>query len=205
MINISGTILANPNAPFTSSLWTVTDGPIATTSNTFITIPTPPFGNQLSALTLLVAINLPIQAGDPIKIVDTATGLNQLLGYVTSYSATTGALTCQIGWTFQFEIRGDPPLSITGGYVTWYDFGTPPDTGPLLAASLANYISIVDVGVIQVEIPEIIFKGVLDSPYSAVSGGSTRTLMASMTMTDSVHTKQVYRGRLPIVYGGVTN
>ena len=205
VINISGTVLANPMAPFTSSTWTVTDGPIATTSSTGLTIPVPPIGNQLSSLTLVVAPGLGILAGDPIKIADTATGSNMLLGYVTGYSATTGTLTVQIGWTFQFEIRGDPPNSISGAYVSWYDFGTPSDTGPILAASLADYISIIDVGVLQIEIPETIFKGVLDAPYSAVSGSFTRTLMASMTMTDSVHTRQVYRGRLPILFGGVSN
>ena len=204
VINISGTVLANPMMPFTSNAWTVTDGPIATTSTTPLTIPVPPIGNQLSALTLTVAHNLAIVAGDPVKIADSATGLNQMLGYVLSYSASTGILVCQIGWTFQFEIRGDPPNSISGAYVSWYDFGTPSDTGPILAASLADYISIIDVGVIQIEIPESIFKGVLDAPYHAVSGSFTRTLMASMTMTDSVHTRQLYRGRLPVMYGGVS-
>ena len=204
VLNISGTILANPMAPFTSNRWTVTDGQIATTSTTALTIPVPPINNQLSALTLVVAPGLGIAAGDPIQIADTATGSNQMLGYVTGYSATTGTLTVQIGWTFQFEIRGDPPNTISGAYVSWYDFGTPSDTGPILAASLADYISIIDVGVIQIEIPESIFKIVLDAPYHAVSGAFARTLKASITMTDSVHTRQVYRGRLPVLYGGVS-
>ena len=205
MINISGIILADPSVPFTANSWTVTDGPISTASSTLITIPLPPIGNQFTALALTVGPNLAIAGGDPVKIADAATGLNQLIGYVTSYSPISGALVCQIGWTFQFEIRGDPPNSISGAYVSWYDFGTPSDTGPILAASLANYISIIDIGVIQIEIPESIFKGVLDAPYNAVSGSFTRTLMASITMTDSVHTRQVYRGRLPILYGGVTS
>jgi hypothetical protein len=204
-MNISGTILANPGLPFSINAWTVTDGPIATTSSTSLTIPVPPIGNQLSALTLVVGTGLTIAAGDPVKIADTATGLNQMLGYVTGYSPTTGTLTCQIGWTFQFEIRGDPPNSISGAYVSWFDFGTPSDTGPILAASLANYIAITDIGYILIEIPERIFKGVLDAPYNAVSGSFTRTLMAAITMTDSVHTKQLYRGRLSILYGGVSN
>ena len=203
-INISGTILANPMQPFSSNAWTVTDGAISTTSTTSITIPVPPIGNQLSSLTLVVAPGLAIAAADPVKIADTATGLNQMLGYVTNYSAITGTLTAQIGWTFQFEIRGDPPNSISGAYVSWYDFGTPSDTGPILAASLADYISIIDVGVIQIEIPESIFKSVLDAPYNAVSGSFTRTLAACITMTDSVHTRQLYRGRLPVLYGGVS-
>ena len=207
-INLSGITLAPANANgYTGNSWTVTDGSIVTTSATSITIPGFPVGNQLTALSLTVGTNLAIAQGDPIKIVDTATGLNQMLGYVTSYSANTGALIAQIGVTFQFEIRrGGPRQTNTTGYVDFYDFGTPDDLGPLLKASLGSGISIIDVGFIQVLIPEATFRTLGSSPGgpSQPSGGSG-TFTVGMTMTDSVNTRQVLIGNLPVLYGGVTN
>ena len=207
-INLSGITLAtiNPNG-FTGNSWTVTDGAIATTSATSITIPGFPVGNQLSALALTVGTNLAIAQGDPIKIVDTPTGQNQMLGYVTSYAATTGALIVQIGVTFQFEIRrGGPRMTNTTGYVDFYDFGTPDDLGPLLTASLGSGISIIDVGFIQVLIPEATFRTLGSAPGgpSQPSGGSG-TFTVGMTMTDSINTRQLIIGNLPVLYGGVTN
>src|ERR1700730_790351 len=99
-VKLDGTTTATP-APFTAAAWTVTDGAISTTSATSITIPVYPIGNQLSALALTVGINLAILPGDPVMIADTATGLNTMVGYVTSYTASNGALVCQIGCTFQ--------------------------------------------------------------------------------------------------------
>src|ERR1700730_16646254 len=87
-------------APFTGAAWTVTDGNIVTASATSFTIPVFPIGNQLSALAITVAPGLAIKQGDPVTIKDTATGLNSVTGYVTSYNATTGALIAQIGVTF---------------------------------------------------------------------------------------------------------
>src|SRR5262245_49038116 len=72
-INLTGTLLANPAMPFSSNAWTVTDGQIATTSSTPLTIPVPPIGAELLAVTLTVGTGLAIAAGDPIKIADTAT------------------------------------------------------------------------------------------------------------------------------------
>ena len=133
--------------------WTVIDGAIATTSTTQITIPQFPIGNQLSSLALTVGIGLNIQPGDPITITDAATGQNSMVGYVLSYAAATGALVVQIGVTFQFEIRKAGPKNPGTGYISWYDFGTPDNIGPLLSASLGNGIFITDLGTIQITIP----------------------------------------------------
>lgn len=204
-INITGTTLVNTSQAYTNNAWTVVDGSISTTSATSLTIPVPPIGNQLSALTLTVGTHLAINPNDPITIKDTATGLNQMTGYVTSYTASSGLLTCQIGWTFQFEIRGETPNNTGSGYIAWYDFGTPDDQGPILIASLGNGISIVDIGTLQILIPESTFKTVLDVPYNSQSNTYARTFLASMTGTDGVNTRQLFVGRLPVLYGGVSN
>jgi hypothetical protein len=202
-INLAGTVLANASMPFTASAWNVVDGAIVTTSSTTLTIPVPPIGSQLLAITLMVAPNLNIVRGDPVKISDTATGLNQMLGYVTGYSAGSGTLVCQVGVSFQFEIRGDSAGTFSG-YSANFDWGLPNDQGAVLRATLGNGITIVDIGFITIRIPEITFRGVLDIPFNSQSNTVARTLMAALTMTDTIDTRQLYIGRLPILFGGVT-
>jgi hypothetical protein len=193
-INLTGTATASGQA-FTSAAWNVTDGAIATASATSITIPAFPVGAQLSALALTVGAGLGILPGDPIKIADTATGLNTMAGYVVSYAAATGALVCQIGWTYQFEIRKLPPNWTPGtDYTSFYDFGTS-SPSPVLSASLAaGTIQVIDMGVIQILIPEKTFRTLSSGTYGA-----------SLTMTDGVNTRQVFIGRLPVLHGGVSN
>lgn len=187
-INLSGTTGSG-----TFSSWNVVDGAIATTSSTTITIPQLPIGNQLSALPLTVGVGLGILAGDPITITDAATGLNSMTGYVTSYAATTGALIVQIGVTFQFEIRKAGPKHLGSGYVTRYDFGVFDNVGPLLSASLGNGILITDTGYLQITIPERLVR--------KLEGG---TYVCALTMTDSVNTRQLMVGSLPVIRGAVT-
>jgi hypothetical protein len=188
-VNLSGTVTAR-GAPFSGANWVVTDGPIATTSITLLTIPVPPIGGQTSG-TLVVPPGLGMLGGDAVKIAD-PTGLNYMLGTVSSYNNATGLLVCQIGSTFQFEIRRGPPRNDGSGYVPWYDFGTPDDQGPLLSAALGTGITIVDIGYLQVLIPAVIFQQL-----------NIGTFMASMTMSDGVATRQVFLANLPVLYGGV--
>ena len=203
-VNLTGTILANNAMPFTSSSWVVVDGLITTTSSTTLTIPIPPIGAQLLTTTLTVAPNLGIAVGDPIQIMDSATRTaNQMVGYVTGYAAATGVLVCQIGVSFQFELRGDS-AGTWSGYSANYDWGLPNDQGAVMRATLGNGIMIVDLGYFNVFIPESQFRGVLDIPFNSQSNTVARTLMASLTLTDSVNTRQLYVGRLPIIFGGVS-
>jgi hypothetical protein len=191
-IDLIRTSTANGQA-FTSSAWTITDGAISTTSATSITIPVFPTGAQLSTLALTVGVGLGILAGDPIKIADTATGLNVMNGYVLNYASATGALVVQIGFTFQFEIRRTGPGWPTTDYSAYYDFGISAQS-PVLTASLANgYLTVIDVGALQIRIPEVIFK--------SLNGG---TYGACLTLTDSVNTRQLFIGKLPVIWGGVT-
>lgn len=190
-INLSG---CTGSGTFAS--WNVVDGAIATTSNTILTIPTPPIGNQLSALALTVGVGLGISAGDPITLTDGVTGKNSMSGYVLSYSPNTGALVVQIGMTFQFEIRKQPhsgPLSYGYGYSSYPALGTYDEDAPEIVGSLANYVAITDVGYIQILVPESVMK--------TLRPGTRR---ASLTMTDSVNTRQLFCAQLPIVSGGVS-
>jgi hypothetical protein len=200
-IDLDGVTTATGQA-FTAAAWTVTDGAIVTTSATQFTIPAFPISGQLSALALTVGAGLAIKAGDPVTIKDTATGRNFVTGYVTSYASATGALVCQIGVTFQFEIRRGGPRNTGGGYIAFYDFGTPDDLGPLLSAALGTGITILDIGVIQILIPETTFKTLTDNVSQTANIG---TFDVGMTMTDSVNTRQLFIAELPVLYGGVTN
>jgi hypothetical protein len=193
-IALSGTSLAVPG-DFTSAAWTVVDGAIVTTSTTSITIPDFPIGGQLAALALNVGIGLGILGGDPITIFDTLTGKNTMTGYVSSYVPSTGALVVQIGMTFQFEIRSQRRHGNSSGYSQLYDIGVAPgeSDGPILSASLGNGIAITDIGFLQIRIPEI-----------QVRRMRSKTYLASLTMTDSIDTRQVFIAKLPEQYGGVT-
>jgi hypothetical protein len=187
-INLAGIVGSG-----TFSAWSVGNGRVAASSATPITVPQYPIGNQLSALALTVGTGLAIAAGDPLTIADAVTGKNQMSGYVLSYAAASGALVAQIGVTFQFEIRKAGPKNPGTGYISWYDFGTPDNIGPLLSASLGNGIFITDLGVIQITIPERLVR--------KLEGG---TYLCGLTMTDSVNTRQLLVASLPVVRGGVT-
>jgi hypothetical protein len=180
---------------FTGGAWTVTDGAIVTSSMTAITIPAYPVNAQLTALALTVGTGLAIKAGDPITIKDTASGKNTMAGYVTSYAGATGALVVQIGFTFQFEIRNVGPGWQPGavGYTSWYDFGHS-NQEAIIKASLADYISIIDMGILQIGIPESIMRGLRADTYGC-----------GLTMTDGVATRQIFIATLPILWGGVSN
>jgi hypothetical protein len=121
-------------------------------------------------------------------------GPNTMTGYITSYAPATGALVCQIGSTFQFEIR---PVKrgndFDYGYSASWDFSGTYDDHPLITASLGNGLTMAGQGVLQVRIPELTFRKLRH-----------RTYAASLTMTDSYDTRQVFVARLPTQYGGVS-
>lgn len=192
-IKVDGCTTALP-FPFTGSAWTVTDGAIITTSVTPLTIPVfPLFSASLLAMALTVGVGLAINPGDPILIADTPTGLNTMVGYVTSYSTSTGILIVQIGCSFLLEIRRRGPQFSGSGYETWYDFGTTSDCGPLLAATNGKGISIIDIGVIQVLVPA--------SQMQQLCGG---TYNVGLIFTDGVNTRQISIGTLPVFQGSVS-
>lgn len=192
-VNLSNTVTASGLA-FSGTVWAVSIGgtTLFITLLSPLTIPVPPIGNQLAAFTFTFYTGQFIVPGQPIKIAD-PTGLNYMLGTVTSYNSNTGTLVSQIGNTFQFEIRRGPPRNDGSGYVPWYDFGTPGDIGAVIRASLGNGVMITDLGYLQVLIPEVTFRRLHLGTYHA-----------SMTMFDGTNTRQVFIANLPVLYGGVT-
>jgi hypothetical protein len=198
-IKLDGCTTANGQA-FTASAWTVTDGNIVTTSANTITIPAFPIGNQVTGLALTVGINLGILPGDPILIFDTATGGNTLRGFVTSYTKSNGALVVQIGVTFQFEIRRSGPRNNNlDDFSPFFYVGMVLNQPPLISASLSlpsptsASVTHIDTGLIQLRVPESIFRQL-----------NHRTFRASLTMTDSIDTREVFVAELPVLTGGVS-
>jgi len=196
-IDMSGITLAIPGANFTGANWTVIDGGIVTNSTTSLTIPNYPLGNNApSLLSLTVGISLGILTGDPITIQDTHG--NKMVGYVLSYSAATGALTVQIGMTFEFEIRHIPRSrhgGFSNGYSSLGDIGVyDNNVGPILSAQLGNGITIVDIGYLEILIPMMMFSKL-----------HSKTYQAAMIISDSVNTRQLFIGELPVQSGGVRN
>lgn len=188
-------ILQNPNG-ISNNNWIVTDGQISTTSSTVFFTPGYPIGNQLLAVTFTVGLNLGILAGDPITITD-VDGDVQLIGYVTSYTPATGTLVTQIGYNFQMEIRRwGRGRHFLDDYSPWYDWGggPPPGSGatPTILATLGKGIMITDIGFLQVVIPVSLLQQLRHETY-----------LVAMAMTDSVNTRQVFLGELPILYGGM--
>jgi len=175
----------------------ISDGDILTTSATAITVPGYPVTNQLMSLTLTTNdLNLGIDGGDPILIYDAGGGAS-MIGYVLSYTPTNGALTVQIGYAFQLEIRRIEQHQQNFGwdYSMWFDWGSGSSLGdqPLVQAMLGTGLSIIDMGYLQINIPALMMQNLHNRSY-----------MIALAMTDSINTRQVFIGRLPILYGGLT-
>lgn len=163
-------------------------------SATALTVPVfPIFGASLLAMALTVGLGLAINPGDPIKIADTPTGLNYMVGYVASYVPGTGALVVQIGVSFLFEIRRSNDRHGGAGYVPWYDFGVSNECGPLIQAMNGSGVTIVDIGVIQILIPASLMQKLRGGTYSA-----------ALVMTDGVNTREIFIGQLPVIHGGTS-
>lgn len=196
-LNLTGiTVLSTPNG-FTGTNWVISDGAIVTTSSTSITVPGFPVTNQLLALSLTTNdLNLGIMGGDPIAIYDAGGGAS-MVGYVQSYTPTNGALVVQVGYNFQLEIRRIDQHQHNFGwdYSMWFDWGSGSSLGdvPLIKANLGTGLSIIDIGYLQINIPAMIMQQL-----------HNRTYMIGLAMTDSINTRQVFLGRLPILYGGLT-
>jgi hypothetical protein len=194
-INLSGTVTA-AGTPFTGNNWTISVGAISQTYTGVLIIPAPPINNELSAVNIAFLVGQNIKPGAPVKIADPS-GQNYMLGFVTSYNPQTGAMVVQIGNTFQFEIRRQAPRDndmMWGGYWPFGGTGVVNNEGPLIRAGLGTGVTIIDVGYIQVLIPEAQLRSIL---YLATFG-------AYMTMSDSINTRQVFIANLPVLYGGVT-
>lgn len=191
-IDVSGRTLAAPG-DFTGNNWTVTDGPIVTNSASQLTIKDYPFGNEMQALAFNVAPGLAIMAQDLITISD-PTGLNTMTGYVTSYVPATGAIVVQIGVSFDLEIRGNHHGGDGGYGSSSSSIGTDDFSHPIIQAQLGNGITVIGLGEIQVRIPA-----------STITKLRHKTYGIAMIMYDGADTRQMFVGKMPVLYGGVAS
>lgn len=196
-VNLSGIVLLqNPNG-FTGTNWQITDGAIVTSSTTQIFVPGYPVGGQLTALMLQVGVGLAINPGDPLTIAD-AVGNATMLGRATTYTAATGILTAQVGMQFALEIRSEQQSdrgNFGHDYSPYYDWGggSPSGSRPLIQATLGNGLTIIDAGYLQINIPVTLMQQL-----------RLRSYLIAMAMTDSINTRQIFIGKLPILYGGIS-
>lgn len=193
-IDVSGRTLAAPG-DFTAAVWTVTSGLSISASVSQITIKDYPFGNEMQAIPLTIGLNLPILAGDPVTISDTATGKNTMTGFVTSYVPATGAMVVQIGAAFDFEMRGHHHHDFGDGC----DFGSSSNIGsggegtPIVRAQLGSGITVIGLGIVQVRIPA-----------STLFKTRHRTYNVAMAVYLGGDTRQILLGKQPILYGGLS-
>lgn len=191
-IDVSGRTLAVPG-DFVGANWTVSDGNIITHSNTQLTIKDYPFGNEMQAIAAIVGQNLGLLAGDPITFAD-VNPLNTMTGYVVSYAPATGAVVAQIGCAFDFEIRGNHHGDGYGdGYGSSSQIGSDSFSAPLITALLGTGITVVDIGKLQIRIPA-----------STMQQLRHRTYCAAMAVYSGPDTRQLFIGKLPILYGGLS-
>lgn len=194
-IKLDGCTTAIAGQPFTGSAWIVFNGIQSTTSATVLTIPVfPIIAAGQAALSLFIGANLAYSQGDPVSIKD-VNPLNSMNGRVLSYSPSTGALVVQIGMVFDFEIRrGGPRSDAWGcGYNTFPDIGSINDYGPLIQAQLGTGIAIIDIGMVQVIVPVATFQRLRGGTYTV-----------GMVFSDSVSTRQLFAGTVPVIQGAVS-
>lgn len=191
-IDLSGRVLAVPG-DFTAAAWVVTSGTTVTASASQITIKDYPIGNEMQAITATIGLGLSIAAGAPVTLADAATGKNTMTGYVTSYAPATGVLVAQIGCAFEFEIRGSSHhYGYDGGYGASSFIGTDNCEAPLVSAQLGNGLTVVDLGRVEIRIPEAVMSKLRHRTYNI-----------GMTAYDGYDSRQVFIGKLPIFGGGV--
>ena len=195
-IKLDGCTTAVPGQPFTGSSWTVANGIQSVPSTSILTIPTFPIvGAAQASLFLFVPTNVAFSQGDPVTITD-VNPANSMSGRILSYMPSTGALVVQIGMTFLFEARrGGPKPDLWGiGYSSYPDIGSIPDYGPLLSAQLGTGVAVVDIGYIQIIQPVALFQKLLGGTY-----------VVGLIMSDSVNTRQIFSGTMPVIQGHVSH
>lgn len=192
-IDVSGRTLANPG-DFTAAAWTVTSGLSISASVTPLTIKDYPFGNEMQALALTIGLGLAINPGDPVTIADTATGKNTMTGFVTSYVPATGAMVAQIGAAFDFEMRGHHHHESNDcDYGSSSFIGFDSSDTPVVQAQLGSGLTNVGLGVVQIKIPA-----------STLFKTHHKTYNVAMAIYLGGDTRQVFVGKQPILYGGLS-
>lgn len=124
-----------------------------------------------------------------------------MAGIVNSYNSATGAIQFTVAtMTMQLEIRrirnaGDG-YGLDGYSDTYGEWGSVECNAPILSASIGNGISIVDIGIIQIYFSETSMRSL---------GRGMHSVASTLASSDGVDVRQLFLGRLPVFFGGVTN
>lgn len=144
-----------------------------------------------------IAAALAITPGQYVNFAAQSDATNFMQGQVVSYNPTTGAISFNVASvSIQLEIRRERgPGYNRDGYgpyatVGEYDWGA-----PILTAAIGNGISIVDTGIFQIYFSETSMRSL---------GPGMHSVAATLTSADGIDTRQLFLGRLPIAWGGVT-
>jgi hypothetical protein len=149
----------------------------------------------------VVATGLAILPGQYVNFLYQPDNTQFMTGIVNSYNSATGAIQFTVAsMTMQLEIRrirnaGDG-YSIDGYSDTYGEWGSIDCNAPILSASIGNGISIVDIGIIQVYFSETSMRSL---------GRGMHSVAATLASADGVDVRQLFLGRLPVFFGGVTN
>lgn len=95
-------------------------------------------------------------------------------------------------YAFALEIIAANPRNHMGGYGPmpyYYD----DCCSPIISGSLSNYITILDVGTIQIQIPKSVIQSLR---------GQTYDVFLTISVNGEDDSRQLFIGRLPVLYGG---
>lgn len=155
-------------------------------------------GTVLTAGASVPVSSLPITPGMFVTFIALSSNAS-MTGLVNSFDPVTGILIFTVStMAVALEIRRD--RFGTGqrndtGYVNFFDYGNIDDWGPIISLSIGNGITIVDVGVLQVYVPESQMRGL---------NGRTHIVAAVLTTADGVDARQLFLGKLPVLDGYMT-
>jgi hypothetical protein len=110
----------------------------------------------------------------------------------------TGDLIDLTDCAIQIEIRRVRNAGGYGldGYGPNYSVGSYDWCAPILTASIGNGVDIVGLGAFQIYFSETQFRSLAAGMHS---------INATLASPDGVDVRQLFLGRLPILFGGVTN
>jgi len=149
----------------------------------------------------IVPTNLAIGVGQYVTFIYQNDTTQWITGAVTAYNPATGAISFNVTTvSIQLEIRrvqNDRGYGYNeSGYGTSWQWGSIDCNAPILTASIGSGISIVDIGIFQIYFSE---------PQMRSLGSGMHAVNATLASADGIDVRQLFLGRLPVFWGGVTN
>lgn len=147
----------------------------------------------------IIPKNLTIGVGQFVTFIYQNDTTQWMVGKVTAYNPATGAISFNVVTvSIQLEIRrvgGDRSGYNESGYGASWQWGSIDCNAPILTASIGSGITIVDIGIFQVYFSE---------PQMRSLGAGMHSVNATLASADGIDVRQLFLGRLPVFFGGVT-